>query len=283
MSLIIDNYQGAFIHERQINDGMLIAAELIDSRMKENKNGIICRVDFEKAFDNINWNCVDIVLERFGFGNIWRGWIKWCITQARFAVLINGEATSMFKNYKGIRQGDPISPFIFIMVAEILSKMISKAASNGLLSGFQVETNSTTITHLQFADDLMVFLDDSTDQVTNLKNVLFAFQLISDLKVNYRKSAIAGIGDENNGLECADVLGCDLLSLPINYLGIPLGSKSKSGSVWDIIIQRCRQKLSSWKRRYLSKGQRLILINGVIASLPIYYLSMFQMPASVTK
>lgn len=136
MPSIIANFQGAFIHERQINDEILIAAELIDSRIKENKPGIICRVDFEKDFDNINWNCVDIVIQRFGFSNIWRGWIKWCITQARFAVLINGEATPMFKNYKGIRQGDPISPFIFILVAEIVSKLISKSSSDGLLSGF---------------------------------------------------------------------------------------------------------------------------------------------------
>lgn len=75
-------------------------------------------MDFQKAFDNINWY-VDIVMERFGFGNVWKGRIKWCITRARFAVLINGEATQMFKSSKGIGHGDPISPFLFIMVVDL--------------------------------------------------------------------------------------------------------------------------------------------------------------------
>lgn len=92
---IIDNYQGAFIHDRQINDGILIAAEFIDSRIRANKAGIVGKVDFEKAFDNINWNCLDMVLERFGFGSVWRRWINWCISSVRLSILI-GEATKMF-------------------------------------------------------------------------------------------------------------------------------------------------------------------------------------------
>lgn len=189
----------------------------------------------------------------------------------------------MFKSQKGIRQGDPISPFLFIIVVEILSLIIKRTATNGLISGFQVAEGGTIINHLQFADDLVVFLDDSEEKVNNLKNILFAFELVAGLKVNFRKSAIVGIGDGNNGALCADAFGCQLSRFPINYLGIPLGSKSKCKSIWDVVIQKCQQKLSTWRRRYLSKGQRLIMINSVLASLPIYYLSMFQMPVSIMK
>lgn len=134
---IIDNYQGAFIHDRQINDGILIAAEFIDSRIRANKAGIVGKVDFEKAFDNINWNCLDMVLERFGFGSVWRRWINWCISSVRLSILI-GEATKMFRSQKGVRKGNPISPFLFIMVVELLSHMIKKVEAMGLISGFQV-------------------------------------------------------------------------------------------------------------------------------------------------
>ncbi|XP_026445035.1 uncharacterized protein LOC113345474 [Papaver somniferum] len=211
------------------------------NRQKEGRPGLVCKVDFEKYFDNINWNCVDLTLAKFGFGHIWRSWTKWCILYARFAVLINGEATELFKSQKGIRQGDPISPFLFILITEVLSLMIKKAAASGLLSGFKVAQHGTVVNHLQFVDDLIVFLDDSEEQVANLKNIFLAFEIISGLKVNFRKSAIAGIGVDHNGASCADIFGCSLATLPINYLGIPFSSKSKCKSVWDIIIQRvCR-------------------------------------------
>ncbi|XP_026390935.1 uncharacterized protein LOC113286568 [Papaver somniferum] len=155
------------------------------------------------------------------------------------------------RNQKGIRQGDPISPFIFIIVDELLSKMIGKAASDGLISGFQ--------------------------------NILFAFQLVTGLSVNFRKSAVVGIGDDNNAAYCASIFGCQIAEFPINYLGIPLGSKSKNKAVLDVLIARFQQKLRTWRRRYLSKGKRLLLINSVLASTPIYFLSMFQRPISVIK
>lgn len=172
---LITNFQGDFIHERQISDGILIAAELIDSRKRKNKSGFVCKVDFTKAFDNIKWNSADIVLQRFIFGNIWRGWIKWCISRARFFILVNGEATPCFKSQKGIRQGDHIYPFLFITVAEILSKMIQKAASFGLLFGFKVSTNGSLINDLQLADDLIVLIDDMVNQISDLKDILSAF------------------------------------------------------------------------------------------------------------
>lgn len=207
---IISDYQGAFIHDRQINDGIIIAAEVIDSRIRANKSGIVCKVDFEKAFDNVKWNFIDFAMERFGFGIRWRNWIKWCISFPRFSILINGEATSCFKSQKGIRQGDPISPFLFIMVVEILSLMIKKTPAGGLITGFQVAKNGTVINHLQFADDLVVFLDDCEEEFLNLKNILFAFELVAGLKVNFLKGAIFGIGDSHNGANCASTFGCQL-------------------------------------------------------------------------
>ncbi|XP_026410627.1 uncharacterized protein LOC113305846 [Papaver somniferum] len=222
-------------------------------------------MDFEKAFDNINWGCVDIALEKFGFGHIWRSWIKLCISYARFQILLNGEATSLFKTQKGMRQGDPISPFLFIIVAEILSLMIKRAASSGLISGFKVSPNGTAVQHLQFADGLIVFLDDTPDQVSNLKNIIFSFELISGLKVNFRKSTIVGIGTDHNGADCARIFGCSLSQWPLNYLGIPLGCNSKCKAMWEIIVQKFHQKLSTWKGRYFSKDQRLIMTKAVIS------------------
>ncbi|XP_026396487.1 uncharacterized protein LOC113291135 [Papaver somniferum] len=193
---IISEFQGDFVHGRKIQDGMLIASKLIDSKLRQMESGLVCKVDFEKAFDNVNWGCVETVLARFGFGCKWRSWIKWCITTPRFDDLLKGEATDLFKSQKGIRQGDPVSHFLFILVAEVLSLMFKKEAAQGLITGFKV-----------------------AQQVS--------FETISGLKVNFRKSTIVGLGQMHNGEFCAYLFGCSSKNFPMNYLGIPLGSKSK--------------------------------------------------------
>lgn len=161
--------------------------------------------------------------------------------------------------------------------------MIKKAADMELIAGFKPSENAFSITHLHFADDLIVFLDDNVEQIQNLKNILLAFELISGLKVNFKKSVVAAVGNALHTTECALLFGCPLTSFPMKYLGIPLGHKSKAVGIWDVILHKFQKKLSIWQRRYLSKGGRLMLIIHVLSSLPVYYLSLFQLPVSVEK
>lgn len=277
MPSIISEFQGAFVDNRQLTDGILIASELIGAREKTNIPDLVVKVDLEKAFDNISWCCLDYTLSRCGFGMVWRNWIKWCLSTARFSMTINGTSSAMFRSGKGIKQGDPISPFLFIMIVEVLSVMIK------LVAGFKPSENAFSITHLQFTDDLIVFLDNDVEQIQNLKNILLAFELISGLRVNFKKSVVVVVGNALYTAECALLFGCRMTSFPMKYLGIPLGNKSKAVGVWDIILQKFQKKLSIWQRRYLSKGGRLMLIKHVLSSLHVYYVSLFQLPASVEK
>ncbi|XP_026417376.1 uncharacterized protein LOC113312857 [Papaver somniferum] len=169
------------------------------------------------------------------------------------------------------------------MIDEVLSLMIKKAASMDLIAGFKPAPQGTVINHLQFADDLIVFIDDNTEQISNLKNILFAFELIYVLRVNFKKSVVLPVGETQNARACADLFGCSCISFPVNYLGISLDSKSKASSVWETILQKFQRKLNSWQREYISKGGRIILVNIVLSSFPIYYLSLFQLPKSVEK
>ncbi|XP_026396975.1 uncharacterized protein LOC113291689 [Papaver somniferum] len=174
---IISDFQGAFVDNRQITDGNLITSEIIDSRERDNNPGLVVKVDFQKAFDSINWGCLDYALSRFGFG--------------------------------------------------------TKAATLDLISGFRPAHDAAAVNHLQFADDLIFFLEDKVEQIVNLKNILLAFELISGMKVNFKKSAIVAVGPAQSAADSAISFGCQLAAFPMKYLGIPLGSKSKSVGVWE--------------------------------------------------
>ncbi|WMV18960.1 hypothetical protein MTR67_012345 [Solanum verrucosum] len=125
----------AFIKSRQIMDAVLIANECVDSRKKDKQQGILCKLDIQKAYDHLNWNFLMKMMQRMGFGQRWLKWIRHCISSVKFSILINRNPCGFFPSNRGLRQGDPLSLFLFILAMEGLNNLFQNARANGWIRG----------------------------------------------------------------------------------------------------------------------------------------------------
>lgn len=157
LPVLISEEQSAFVGVRNIQDGILFANEVVDLWKKKQK-GVILKLDFQKAYDNLSWNFLFEMLSKFGFPSTWINWIKECVSSAHSSVLVNGSPTREFRMEKGLRQGDPLSPFLFILAVEGVSMIFKRAQGVGLINGVVVAPNNPILTHLQFADEQSCFV-----------------------------------------------------------------------------------------------------------------------------
>jgi hypothetical protein len=286
MDKIISKPQNAFVKGRQILDSVLIANECLDSRIKSEEPGFLCKLDMEKAYDHVDWSFLMYLLRRCGFGEKWCSWIQHCITSVRFSVLINGIPSGFFGSSRGVRQGDPLSSFLFVLVMEAFSRMLGAFNDRGLISGFSVgsrEQDRVTMSHLLFADDTLVFCGANVSQIRHLGALLVCFEAAAGLKVNLSKSVLVPVGLVENVGQLAGLLGCGYGEVPLKYLGLPLGASFKLKTMWAGLEDMMVRKLAPWKRLYLSKGGRVTLIKSTLSNMPTYMLSLFPIPADVAK
>ena len=190
---LIDGSQSAFIEGRGLADSVLLANEVIEDIRRRRKRGLCLKVDFEKAYDSVRWDFLYDMLGRLGFHSVWIKWIRGCLESATISVLVNGSPTEEFQPMRGLRQGDPMAPFLFIVVAEGLAGLVRQAMKANLMSGVKVGNKEVEVSFLQFADDTLFFCEESWSNVVIMKSILRGFELASGLKINFHKSRLAGV------------------------------------------------------------------------------------------
>jgi hypothetical protein len=169
---LISKCQSAFLPHRQILDGVVVLNEIIDLAKRRKNACFLFKVDFERAYDTVSWSFLENMMIKMGFAEGWLKWMRACIFESSMSVLVNGSPTNYFKVGRGLRQGDPLSPFLFLIVAEGLAGMIRRAVQIGKFKGFQVNPD-VQFQILQFADDTN-FMGEGIGRISGLSNLYSA-------------------------------------------------------------------------------------------------------------
>eukprot|EP00253_Pinus_taeda_P012127 PITA_12127 len=280
---IISPEQSSYVEGRQITDGIILTHEIIHSLKQSRKPGMLLKIDLSKAFDSISWDYMQKVLHAFGFDNAWIRWVSSLISSAFFSILINGIPTSTFRASRGIRQGDPLSPFLFIIMAEGLGRSIKNAIQTQKLKGITLH-QAPTVSHQQFVDDNMIFGYSSVQEARALNSLLLPFSKASGTLINSVKSQIFFFNTHPTTQRAiARILGFSIASLPSKYLGAPLFAYARKHSSWTSLLEKLEAKLSLWTHRSLNMASRMILIKAVLQSMPLYLFSILAAPKWILK
>ncbi|WVZ88220.1 hypothetical protein U9M48_034764 [Paspalum notatum var. saurae] len=272
---IIRPSQTAFLPGRNIMEGAVVLHETLHELHRKKLNGVIFKIDFEKAYDKVHWDFLQQTLRMKGFSNTWCDWIKSFIQEGNVAINVNGQNGAYFQTRKGLRQGDPLSPILFNIVADMLAIIINRAKGEGKVNGVIPHLVDDGLSLLQYADDTVIFLDHNLEMARNMKALLCMFEKLSGLKINFHKSEIFCFGQAK---ECeqnySELFGCRS-----DIWGYRCITESWETVTRNTLKIGSNSGLVGGKENYF----RLVLINSVLSSLPMFMLSFFAIPKGVLK
>jgi hypothetical protein len=274
MNEIVSTAQNAFIQNRSIHDNFLYVQKVIQNLHKSKQPALFVKLDMSKAFDSINWAYLLEVLRALGFSQKWRNWIATILGSSSSKILINGQQTNAIRHMRGVRQGDPLSPFLFILAMDPLQRMIEMAADVGFMG--RVLPRAAKLRCSLYADDAGVFVKADKEDLKVLKRILEVFEGCSGLKINFDKTEIFPIRyPETLWPELMDVFPGKYPKLPGKYLDLPLHFRTVRRVDFQPLIDKITNRLAGWKGRMLSKAGRETLVKAVLSAQPIYHLTIF--------
>eukprot|EP00253_Pinus_taeda_P011126 PITA_11126 len=279
LPLLISPEKSGYVKGRQILDGIILSHEIIHSLKHSKQACMILKLDLSKAFDKLSWTYIQKMLNAFGFSPMWTRWIMSLITSSFFSILVNGIPSWPFSPSRGIKQGDLLSPFLFVLMAEGLGRHNNSHQLKGLYIH-----NSPTITHQQFVDDNMLFGYPSVQEASHFESLLNDFSEASGTNISNSKSQIFFFHTPPVVKHAvAWILGFPIATLPSKYLGALLISSAIKHPSWRILIEKLESRLNLWTYRTLNMASRVVLIKAVLQAMTLYLFSILAAPKWVLK
>ncbi|KAL3825323.1 hypothetical protein ACJIZ3_021352 [Penstemon smallii] len=285
MNDIISESQSAFVPSRLISDNILIAYELAHYMKRSSAEHMAVKLDMSKAYDRIEWVFVQQVMLRLGMDSRFVELIMLCVTTVTYSFVLNGGSFGFLTPERGIRQGDPMSPYLFLFCAEVLSGLLRNEEEKGNIAGLSVCTGAPPVSHLLFADDTMIFCNANAISSETIRNVLKTYEDASGQQVNFQKSSIVfskTTSDANIEI-VRSFLPMEVVDKHDKYLGLPSVIGRSKREAFAHIRDKVCHRLKGWKEKWLSKGGKEILIKSVIQAIPSYAMSCFKLPSYFTK
>lgn len=283
---LITEQQSAFIPGRQIHDNVIVAHEVFHFLKRKKTGGkgyVAVKLNLNKAYDRVCWDFLFSVLQRMGFNETWIGWIKECVGLVKYSINANGEQVCNITPNRGLRQGDPLSPYLFLIAVNVFSSLMNKATSNKTLAGIRMKRKCPIVSHLLFTDDSLVFLEATPKYCSNFWDLISCFSKASGLEVNSQKSSLFfspnTLTDTRNEIKV--LLGMNEMDTDVKYLGLPtFWGRSKKESLAFVKVKIMR-KIQGWNKKALPQASKEILIKSVVQAVPMYPMSCFKVPLSV--
>ncbi|KAK6139424.1 hypothetical protein DH2020_026831 [Rehmannia glutinosa] len=237
------------------------------------------KLDMSKAYDRVEWSFLNSVLIKMGFDSMFVSWTFNCISSTSFSVNINGQASGYFKPTRGIRQGDPLSPYLFILLSEVLSSLINQAQVNFLFQGLKLCRLGPALTHIFFADDSIIFCEASLFQALSLKTILDRYCKASGQVINMDKSSVFFSKNTPGSLKNTICTMLDGISLQhhARYLGLPMVLGKSEKEIFHYVVECVHNRVASWSNSFLSFAGKEVLIKVVINAMPTYVMSCFKL------
>lgn len=281
MKELISPHQNAFIKGRLISDSIFITTEMMDFIHKaKNKKTFWCaiKIDFYKAYDRIRWEFLEDTLRKMNFSHHFIKIIMQCVTTVKYSLLLNGQKACNFNPQRGLLQGDPLSPYLFICCMNVLSVMLHQVEEAKQIQGIQFNRSGPMVSHVMYVDDLILCFKEDFDSCRVMADLLHSFCTIAGLEVNTDKSFAVfspntpnELKDEMAGmfkLKWADRIG--------KYLGTYINEHKDKNRNFQVLIDKLSSRLAGWKSKILSQAGRLTLIHSTLSADMIYPMSSIQ-------
>lgn len=249
------------------------------------KHGVAgLNIDISKAYDRLEWSFVESIMYKFGFGQLWIDRVMKLIKSVSYSFTHHGQEFGNVIPTRGIRQGDPILPYVYILCAEGLSAMIRRIENAGLIHGCTIARGAPTISHLLFADDCYFFFRAVETEANVMRRILNMYEEMSGQVVNFDMSTVVFSPNttRNNREKVCDQLGVRDINTPGNYLGMPMIVGRRKVSTFRFLVGKVEQKLQAWGSRVISKAGKVMLLKTTAQTILNFWMSLFLIPKEIT-